>query len=125
MASNKHDYQPLRVRAYLRTGVVSDAFLPLDAILLYQAHREKEGAQAATYPGKYSSRGGVALPLDTVSFANRDFSKWYQYYRCSWAQWPQHTTQASEHWNKRFDNHLSDWVDFGSRRGSVNVVKSE
>ncbi len=113
--------EPLRVRARLRSGVVSDLYLPLDGILLYQAHREAEGAQTFALPGEYSSRGGVSLPLATAQYANHDYSKWYQYYRCSWAQWPEHTSEAADHWNKRFDLTFADLIDFRGRRGRVEV----
>lgn len=119
------DFEPLLVRALLRSGVASDAFLPLDGILMYQAHREKEGAQAATIPGEYSSQGGVSLPLAAQSYANHDFTKWYQYYKCSWAQWPDHTIQAQDYWNKRFDLGFAEWIDFQGKKGTVLIDKGE
>jgi CRISPR type IV-associated protein Csf3 len=130
MASRKdRDYEPLHIRAYLRSGVVSDSFLPFDAIIMYQAHREREGAQVASLPGAYSTQGGVSLPFANVSYGSNpdpltgNFRRWDQYTKCSWAQWPEHVTEARDYWNKRFDNGLSDWINFGNRQAQVIIDK--
>src|SRR3990167_2556451 len=122
---DRYHLEPLLVRAMLRSGVVGYAFLPLDGMLLYQAHREWAGQQTVTLPGEYSAQGGLSLPLDKAQFANHDYSKWYWYYKCSWAQWPEHTVEASDYWNKRFDAHLADLIDFEDKRGQVIVEKGQ
>lgn len=120
MASRNREYEPLRVRAHLRTGVVSKQSLPLDSILHYQAHREKEGARVLTFPGEYSSPGGVEVPLARVNGGQADW-----FYRCSWAQWAEDTREARDYWNKRFDSDRADLVDFGKRGATVIIDKGE
>lgn len=109
----------------LRAGVVSDRFLPLDGILMYQAHRDKEGDQVLTVPGAYSSQGGVSLPLDTVQYPNHDFSKWYWYYKCSWAQWSEGMVEARDFWNKRLDLSLVSLVDPRTHRSRIRIDQGE
>jgi len=107
---------PLRIRARLRTAVVSDRQLPLDGILLYQAHRDQCGSQAATIPGDYSGQMKIAtLPLEIVCPGKRNW-----YYRCSWAQWS-HEIEGRDYWNKRFDSAFADLVNFDGRRGKVII----
>lgn len=120
MASRNRNYQPLRVRATLRTGVVSDQYLPLDGILHYQAHREKAGAQVLTYPGAYSTQGGVEMPLAQANGGQQDW-----FYRCSWAQWPDHVREGRDFWNKRFDTNQADLIDFGRGSGKMVIDKGE
>ena len=112
---DRYKLKPLRVRAWLRTGVVADEYLPLDGILLYQAHRDLHGAQEMTIPGEYTRQGISTLPL---GIANPGRKGWY--YQCSWAQWS-HEIEGKDHWNKRFDTKYADLVDFAGRRGKVIV----
>ncbi len=112
--------EPLHIRALLRTPIVADQYLPLDGILLYQAHREKAGFQAITLSGEYVQQTISTLPLDIVHPGRR---QWY--YRCSWAQWPDHTREGRDYWNKRFDSSLADLVDFQGQRGKVIVEQGE
>jgi CRISPR type IV-associated protein Csf3 len=116
---DKYQLEPLRVRAYLRTPVIADRQLPLDGILLYQAHRDKDGPQAATIPGDYSCQGVSTLPLDIVHPGRRNW-----YYRCSWAQWS-HEVEGHDYWNKRFDTSFANLVDFGDRRGKVIIEQGK
>ena len=44
----RSSFEPLKVTVHLRTPVVADQWLPLDAILLYQVSRERLGVQQAT-----------------------------------------------------------------------------
>lgn len=117
MACN--DYQPLRVVAILRTGVVCDPWLPLDAILDYQVKRERFGAQETTRPG---GEPGKSKPDPDVPLLvyHADTENWY--YACSWAQpQPWWAVEGTDYWNKRFDNGFADLVDFGGRRGKVII----
>lgn len=113
-------YSNLMVRAWLRTPVVSDEWLPLDGILFYQHVRNDLGRQDVTVPGaslmeqpKGETMRGGRLPLDIVHA--RDW-----YYRCSWAQWGPHA-DGQDHWSKRFDMPLSYLIDFAGRRGKVET----
>lgn len=112
---DRYNLEPLRIRAYLRTGVVSDKFLPLDGILLYQAHRWQDGDQVVTIPGDYTVKGVATLPLGIIHPGRRIW-----YYQCSWAQWS-HDIEGRDYWNKRFDSAFADMLDFGDRRGKVVI----
>jgi CRISPR type IV-associated protein Csf3 len=116
---DKYDLEPLRIRAYLRAGVVSDKWLPLDGILLYQAHRDLLGPQDVTIPGDYTCQGVSTLPLGIVHPGR---CNWY--YQCSWAQWS-HDVEGSDHWNKRFDSKFASLVDFGKKRGKVIIEQGK
>jgi len=113
-------YEPLRVIAHLRSGIVADAWLPLDAVLDYQAKRQRFGAQEATAPGGPPAppRPDPDVPLQ-IHHAATD--NWY--YACSWAQpQPWWLAEGRDYWNKRFDGAFAYLVDFAGRRGKV-VVK--
>lgn len=117
---DRYNLEPLQVRAWLRSGVVSDRFLPLDGILLYQAHRWQCGPQDATIPGAYSGNMKIAtLPLGITHPGRRNW-----YYQCSWAQWS-HEAEGKDYWNKRFDSKFADLVDFGKRRGKVIIEQGD
>lgn len=113
------DHEPLRIRAYLQTGVISDAYLPLDAMLYHVVHREALGAQNLTVPGRSVSfedgGSGKRMPFRRSHKNRRHWS-----YRCSFAQWPAHTVEAKDHWSCRFDAQFSDLVDFQGKRGKVS-----
>lgn len=110
-------FQPLRVTAHLRAGVVADRWLPLDAILLYQASRMRHGAQVATVPGGEPEKSDVRMPLTVVHPGEP-----YWYYACSWAQpQPWWVAEGKDYWNKRFDEGFAYLVDFQGRRGKVII----
>lgn len=113
--------KPLKIRALLRCGVVSDSYLPLDGILFYQAHRYLNGPLEAAIPGATGSARlkPHELPLEVVSPG-----KEYWYYRCSWAQWS-HDVEGQDYWNKRFDSSFERLLDFGGRRGRVATEKGK
>lgn len=118
------DYSNLRIRAYLRTPVISDEWLPLDGILFYQQTRQALGHQDATIPGasqleqpKGGPMLGGRLPIAIIHAKD-----WY--YRCSWAQWGPHA-DGQDYWSKRFDNAHADLVDFHGRRGRVDTSAGE
>lgn len=107
---DKFDMEPLRIRAHLRTGIIGDRHLPLDGVILYQAHRYQAGnIPPMTIPGDYSTQGISTLPLAIEHPGRR---QWY--YLCSWAQWS-HDIEARDYWNKRFDASLAYLVDLGRR----------
>ena len=112
-----YNFEPLRVRARLRTGAVCDKFMPLDGILLYQVHRWHYGAQVSTIPGGsvISENRTMSLPFKCANVGRHDW-----YYLCSWAQWS-HEAEGKDYWNKRFDNAFASLIDFGGRRGNVII----
>ena len=116
---DRFNLEPLRIRAWLRTGVIADRQLPLDGILLYQAHRDKDGPQAATIPGDYSCPSVSTLPLDIVHPGRKNW-----YYRCSWAWWS-HDVEGRDYWNKRFDTGYASLVDFDGRRGKILIEEGK
>lgn len=117
---DRYNLEPLRVRAWLRTGIVCDKYMPLDGVLLYQAHRDAFGPQDVTIPGEYTPTGQIStLPLGIVHPGRRNW-----YYQCSWAQWS-HEVEGRDHWNKRFDSQFAHLVDFGNRRGKVIIEQGQ
>lgn len=118
---DRFDFEPLRVTARLRTGVVADRWLPLDGILLYQACREQLGPETVTVPGGTKVQGVSTLPLEIIHPGRRIW-----YYACSWAQpQPWWVAEGQDHWNKRFDMGFADLVDFGKRRGKVVIEQGK
>lgn len=113
-------YEPLRVRAYLQCGVISDPFLPLDAVVYYLVHREEIGEHVATLPGE-SSVAGDGGSRKRMPFRRAHKSRRHWHWRCSFAQWPEHTTQGKDYWSSRFDVQYSDLIDFGGRRGTIPI----
>lgn len=114
-------FEPLRVVAYLRTPIVSDQWLPLDGILLYQATRWKLGPQVTTLPGGEDSPDNVTMPLLKV---HNGTPNWY--FACSWAQpQPWWVAEGQDHWNKRFDSGFSDLVNFEGKRGKVIIEQGQ
>jgi len=113
--------EPLRVTAQLETPVISDATLPLDGILYYVAMRERYGGQLYTEPGAdHSPRvAGVQLPLKRV---DGHIPTWY--YAASFAQWDGRVAEGTDHWNKRVDESLCYLIDFGGRRGKIDISSS-
>lgn len=114
------EYVPLRVRAWLRTPVVADRWLPLDGALLYQHTRADLGSSDASIPGasrlaqpKGEEMRGGRLPLAYVHAKD-----WY--YRCSWAQWGP-CADGQDAWSKRFDMTHADLVDFHGKRGRIDT----
>ena len=114
---DQFDMEPLRITAHLRTDVVADRWLPLDAILLYQANRQALGPEIATLPGGVDTQGASTLPLEIIHPGRKIW-----YYACSWAQpQPWWVAEGQDHWNKRFDQGFAHLVDFGGRRGKVII----
>ena len=113
----------LRIRAYLRTPVVADQWLPLDGVLLAMQTREDLGARAATLPGasaleqpKGEPMRGGRLPIAVVHAKD-----WY--YKCSWAAWGP-CADGKDAWSKRFDVTSAYLVDFRGRRGRIDTSSS-
>jgi CRISPR type IV-associated protein Csf3 len=118
------ELMPLRVRAWLRSPVVADQWLPLDGALFYQSARADLGERVVTISGasldpqpKGEAMRGGRLPLAYVHA--RDW-----YYKCSWAGWGPHA-DGVDYWSKRFDNPLADLVDFRSKRGKIDTSAAE
>ena len=118
MTNSQRLFEPLKVTAWLRTGVVCDDYFPLDGILYAQLCRDRLGPEEISMPGGNQEMPVLKeeLPLEIRERAGQ----WY--YACSFAQpriwWK---AEAQDHWNKRFDLTESGIVDFQGRRGTVNM----
>jgi len=117
------EFTPLCVRAWMRTGIVADEWLPLDGVLLAQATRSDLGAQEVSLPGasmleqpKGEEMRGGKLPISIVHAKD-----WY--YRCSWAQWGPHA-DGQDAWSKRFDMTHASLIDFNGKRGRIDTSAS-
>lgn len=116
-------FENLKITAHLMTPVVSDVFLPIDAVLYYQVHREALGAQDIAVPGHMAISDGShrVLPLKKVNtFKRHDSRLWF--YAASFAVWPAHTREGTDHWNKRVDVSLIDLVDWQGRTPRIDVA---
>jgi len=102
------NFQQLRVRAYLQTGVISDQFLPLDGIMYYHLVRDIMGEQYISKPGESNIREGAGIMLPILKAGQRD-DTWF--YHCSFAQWPVHMVEDKTFYVKRFDLSLSQMVN--------------
>lgn len=113
---NSNEFQSLKITAVPRCGIVTDSFMPIDAILFYAAMRRKYGPQLVTNSSGVPDVAPVELPL-----AKRgDGDLWY--YAASFAEWDC-PTEGTAFWNKRFDTAQSDLVDFGRKKGMVIIKK--
>lgn len=113
-------FVPLRVTAYLCSPVVSDEYLPLDALIRAQALWNAFGWPDRSIPGG-DAHDGPQLPPRSIPLAKRSAGRQW-YYACSFAQpQPWWVAEGVDHWNKRFDASLADLVDFGNRTARVIV----
>lgn len=111
------DFKPIRIRAYLQTGVISDQFLPLDAVIYYQYVRNILGPQEVTIPGSYAPDVPDDIKLPFLIKSGPSPNMWY--YACSFAQWPDSVVESKQFYVKKFRLEYSDLVDFKGRRRKV------
>lgn len=116
-----NSFEPLRITAYMRTRLIADEYLPFDAFLHFQVHRDKFGAQELTIPGAYSFKNDPHFKLP-LAIEHAGEKHWY--YKSSWAEWGPHK-DYQDHWNKRFDFSLSPLIDFKNKRGVIHVQRGE
>jgi len=111
------NFQPLRIRAYLQTGVISDQFLPLDSVIYAQYVREKMGERDYSLPLENTIKEGqqINLPFRKANVKN---DAWF--YKCSFAQWHEKTIEDQQTYSKRFDLIRSDLADFGKKKATVD-----
>lgn len=113
-------FKQLRIRVYLRTGVISDQFLPLDGVLYYHAVRAKMGVQILTKPGESNIREsqGIILPLKKGGAHDHTW-----YYNCSFAQWPVNIAE-----NSSFKVKQGDWLrhsDFYNGKKKIGIKRGK
>lgn len=112
-------FEPMKVTAYLQCPVISDAYLPIDGILHYQANRDVNGVQEITLPGEDYHPKGTKQTHMWLKVVNGGTPQWH--YAASFAQWEGAVAEGQDHWNKRFDQSLAHLIDFQGRRGKVIV----
>ncbi len=96
--------EPLIITAHLQCGIVGDPSLPFDGLLSALVMRDAYGPQVATHPGELA-RPMLDLPLER---AEADKPTWF--YAASWARWPALRTEGTDHWSKRLDLALIDYL---------------
>lgn len=104
-------FAPLRVTARFGSPVCADEYLPLDAIIRFQAFRDAYGWRDASLPG---GEGDAVpnLPPRAMPLAKRSVGEGNWYYACSFASpQPWWVAEGQDHWNKRFDNDLAWLLD--------------
>lgn len=111
------EFQQLRVRAYLQTGVISDQFLPLDGILYYHLTRDLMGEKIISKPGESNVREGANITLPIKKSGRKDES-WF--YHCSFAQWPQNMIEDQAFYVKRFALNRSGIIDHKTRKVQIS-----
>lgn len=113
-------YEPIRIRAYLQTGIISDQFLPLDAALYYHKVREKIGEQVITKSLESSVREfqGVSLPF-TRKLAKDEA----HFYSCSFAVWSPDMIEDQQTYSKRIDLKYSDLINFENKVGKIETSR--
>ncbi|MDD5231130.1 MAG: hypothetical protein PHC43_07360 [Candidatus Marinimicrobia bacterium] len=111
-------FEPLCIRAYIQTGIISDQFLPLDGILLYHAIREQFGHPDIALPGEDITKGKLKffLPLAIENEGRKDW-----FYHCSFARWAPDMREDQQSYCRRFDLKYSDLIDFQGRSQKVNL----
>lgn len=112
-------FEPLKVTAWLQSGVISDQYLPIDSILYSEAMRQKYGEQYVTFSGGNHPNAvpGVSLAIARVNEHGPDW-----FYAASFAQWSTPATEGQDHWNRRIDMSLIDLVDWHGRKPRVDVA---
>lgn len=117
MQNTSPDFQPLRLRAYILTGIICDQFLPIDSIIHYHMVREKLGPQVVTIPKGMQDK---KKPLHIELPIEKRFTESHMwYYAASFAQWPEHMHEGKNTYSKRFRLKYSGLIDFQGRRGKV------
>ncbi len=110
--------QPLKITAVMQDGRIAgtENWFPLDSILAAEWMRRN-------HPKAYYNASSHMLTNDFIT-AELPFERRGQgdnwYWACSFnAIRPVH--EYIMHWHKRFDDHLEKYIDFGGRRGKINV----
>jgi CRISPR type IV-associated protein Csf3 len=116
------NFEPLIVRAYMQTPIISDQFLPFDSVLYNQLIRYKEGRKEVTYSRESTVKEftGNQLPIQKRNIREDDW-----YYASSFAVW--HNFKQSKHqFAKRFDiDKAAKFVDFGGKKAEIDTKRGD
>ena len=98
----KEPFENLRIRAYLRTGVISDQYLPIDGILYYHLVRREMGEEIITKSreSNIKEETNITLPIKKYELEN---NVWF--YASSFAQFPDLVVEDSS-----FKVKSGDWL---------------
>jgi CRISPR type IV-associated protein Csf3 len=114
--------QPIKIICCLSDGRIAgtDPFFPLDSILAAGWMR-RHHPDAYYNASSHMLAGEMIIP--ELPFERRGTGDdWY--WACSFnTEPPRH--EYVMHWHKRFDDHLEKYLDFGDRRGKINVKSSK
>lgn len=110
--------RPLKITAVMQSGQVltDDTYLPLDSILAAQWVRKNHPGEfySPKKPGDIDGLMDIPLPLENRG----EGDDWY--WACSFNR----GTRLKEYiayWHRRFDDHLEGFIEFGKRRGKIDV----
>lgn len=120
MSISNPQYEPLCITATMRTAVVADQWFPIDGLLFYQSVRNDLGPREIDTPGEAHDPQPHGLPMRGSKLPIKYVHAKDWYYCSSWAQWGPYA-DGSDYWSKRFNNDLTDMIDFGSKRGKVDI----
>lgn len=114
--------QPMKITAHMQDGRVAtvDPWLPLDSILAAEWMRRRS-PEAYYNASSHMLTNGLITP--ELPFERRgQGDSWY--WACSFNTEPP-LQEYVMYWHKRFDDHLEKYIDFGGRRGKINVKSSK
>ena len=119
------NFKTLHIRAYLQTPVISDQFLPLDAILYNQFIRNHFGPKKGGHSPRQSiikEGSGLQMPIQKRNINSEHM--WY--YACSFAVFPDCARRDKHEYAKRFDfSEAIDRVDFKGKFSRINTKSGE
>lgn len=113
-------FKNLRIRAYLKTGVISDQYLPLDGVLFYHLVRREMGEKVISKSRESNIRQGanITLPIKKAGPKNE---LWY--YACSFAQFPKSIVEDSS-----FKVKSGDWLkqsDYFDANKKIDITRGK
>ena len=97
-------FEQLRIRAYLRSGVISDQYLPLDGILYYHLVRREMGQELITKSRESNIKKGANITLPIKKSGPKN-DLWF--YACSFAQFSDDVSEDST-----FKVKSGDWLNY-------------
>ncbi len=113
--------QPLKITAHMQDGRVAtiDGYLPLDSILAAEWMRRNH---PETYYNASSHMLGSNMITPKLPFERRGADDLW-YWACSFNTSPP-LGEHVMHWHKRFDDQFEKYIDFGGRRGRIDIKSS-
>lgn len=118
---DKYNFEPLKIRAYLASPVLTDGYCPIDGALYYHFIRRKYGVKHRSTPlsSEMKEYGGEQLPILKKQPKSESW-----FYSASFAQWHQAANYGKTMSTRRFDiEGAMKYVDFGKTTGQVEIKK--